>query len=511
MKIRSAKSLMIVGLSVALVAAVVVYWAWGRSHAVAGPASPQKVTVFAAASTKESLSEIAAAFERQTGAKVLLNFAASSTLARQIEAGAAADVFLSADQEWMDYLAAKSLIRKDGRVDLLGNDLVLVAARSGTPAVRMEKGFDLAGSFQGRLSLGDPAHVPAGKYARESLEFFGWWDAMKDRLAPCADVRSALRLVETGETPLGIVYATDAAASTGVAVVAAFPPGSHKPIVYPAALASTASAAGERFLRYLQGEVAREIFRRHGFAFLPPIAATQATEATAPQEDIAAAVMLSLKVALWCMAAIAAPGVALGWLLARKQFAGKVALDAMVHAPLVLPPVVVGYLALLALGRYGPVGRCLDAAGIRLAFTWHGAVVVAGIMALPLMVRAVRLAIELADPRLEQAAATLGASPARVFATVTLPLALPGVVSGLVLAFARSLGEFGATITFAGNIEGQTRTLPLAIYSLTASPGGDSPAMTLVLISLGLSLGAILISEVLADRLRRRLAGAQPC
>jgi molybdate transport system permease protein len=216
--------------------------------------------------------------------------------------------------------------------------------------------------------------------------------------------------------------------------------------------------------------------------------------------------MLSLKVALWCVAAVTVPGIALGWLLARRNFAGKNVLNALVHAPLVLPPVVIGYLALLTLGRQGPVGRWLDAMGVHLAFTWQGAVVAAAIMAMPLMVRAVRLAIELADTRLEQAAATLGASPLRVFATVTLPLAMPGVVSGLVLAFARALGEFGATITFVGNIEGQTRTLPLAIYSLISCPGGESSAMTLVLASLGLSLGALLVSEALAGRLRRRVA-----
>jgi molybdate transport system permease protein len=216
--------------------------------------------------------------------------------------------------------------------------------------------------------------------------------------------------------------------------------------------------------------------------------------------------MLSLKVALWCVAAVTVPGIALGWLLARRNFAGKNVLNALVHAPLVLPPVVIGYLALLTLGRQGPVGRWLDAMGVHLAFTWQGAVVAAAIMAMPLMVRAVRLAIELADTRLEQTAATLGASPLRVFATVTLPLAMPGVVSGLVLAFARALGEFGATITFVGNIEGQTRTLPLAIYSLISCPGGESSAMTLVLASLGLSLGALLVSEALAGRLRRRVA-----
>jgi molybdate transport system permease protein len=417
-------------------------------------------------------------------------------------------VFLSADQEWMDYLAGKNLIRKDSRLDLLGNELVLIAAKDGPKSVKMEKGFDLAASFEGRLAVGDPASVPVGMYAQQAMENLGWWAALKGRLAPTADVRSGLRLVEVGEARVGIVYATDAATSKKVTVIGVFPADTHKPILYPVALTAGASPAAERFLRALQGEPAKQVFLRYGFIFVPKTAATGPATSSAQTQDIGPAVMLSLKVALWCVAAVTVPGIALGWLLARRNFAGKSVLNALVHAPLVLPPVVIGYVALLTLGRYGPVGRWLDAMDIHLAFTWQGAVVVAAVMAMPLMVRAVRLAIELADVRLEQAAATLGASPLRVFATITLPLALPGVVSGLVLAFARALGEFGATITFVGNIEGQTRTLPLAIYSLTSCPGGESSAMTLVLASLGLSLGALLVSEALASRLRARLAVA---
>ena len=225
--------------------------------------------------------------------------------------------------------------------------------------------------------------------------------------------------------------------------------------------------------------------------------------------EAAQAIWLSLKVALWCMLAVAVPGVALGWLLARKQFPGRAVVNAIVHAPLVMPPVVVGYLALISLGRSGVIGRFLEETlGIHLAFTWKGAVVVSAIMGLPLMVRSVRLAMELVDRRLESAAAVLGAGPLRVFATVTLPLALPGVLAGLVLAFARSLGEFGATITFAGNIVGQTQTLPLAIFSRTQSPGGDAQALGLAGISLLLALGALAVSELLTRRAARRVAGA---
>jgi molybdate transport system permease protein len=216
------------------------------------------------------------------------------------------------------------------------------------------------------------------------------------------------------------------------------------------------------------------------------------------------ALALSVRVAAWCVAVTVLPGVAAGWLLARRDFPGKSIVDAVFHLPLVLPPVVVGYLLLVTLGRYGPIGGFLhDALGIDLAFNVAAAVIASAIMGFPLMVRAVRLAIELVDRRLEDAARTLGAGPVRVLLTVTLPLALPGILSGMVLSFARSLGEFGATITFAGNIAGRTRTLPAAVFTYTQIPGGDAPAMRLVLISALLSLVTLVVAEALARRARR--------
>ncbi|MFO1431982.1 MAG: molybdate ABC transporter permease subunit [Candidatus Competibacteraceae bacterium] len=215
---------------------------------------------------------------------------------------------------------------------------------------------------------------------------------------------------------------------------------------------------------------------------------------------------LSVKIGLWCTALIAIPGVLLGWLLARKQFYGKALVDGLVHLPLVLPPVVPGYLLLLLFGRRGPLGQWLyQTFGVTLAFNWKGAVIASAVMALPLMVRAVRLAMSLVDTRLEAAARSLGAGSWRVFFTITLPLSLPGVLTGLILAFARSLGEFGATITFVGNVAGETRTLPLAIFTATQTPGGEAQALRLVLLSLLLALGALLASEIAARRLQRSL------
>ncbi|MFW5732770.1 MAG: molybdate ABC transporter permease subunit [Planctomycetota bacterium] len=223
-----------------------------------------------------------------------------------------------------------------------------------------------------------------------------------------------------------------------------------------------------------------------------------------------AAALLSVKVALGCVAIVAVPGIAVGWLLARKQFPGKALLDALVHAPLVMPPVVTGYLLLMVFGAGGPVGRWMDnALGISPAFTWMAAVLASAVVSFPLLVRSVRVAVELVDHRLEQAGATLGASPWVVLRRVTLPLALPGVLAGLVLAFARSMGEFGATATFAGNIPGQTRTLPLAIFTATQAPGGDEVAMTLAGVSVLISVLALVASELVTRRLRARLETAR--
>jgi molybdate transport system permease protein len=217
------------------------------------------------------------------------------------------------------------------------------------------------------------------------------------------------------------------------------------------------------------------------------------------------ALTLSLRVALWSVLTSLPAGLLVAWVLARREFIGKSALNAIVHLPLVLPPVVVGYLLLVLLGREGPLGRLLyDLFGVSLPFTWEGAALAAAVMAFPLMVRAMRLSLEGVDQRLEAAARTLGARPIGVFLTITLPLMAPGVVVGALLGFARSLGEFGATITFAANIPGETRTLPLALYTLTQTPGGESAALRLAALSVTLSLAALAASEYAARRLHAR-------
>ena len=217
------------------------------------------------------------------------------------------------------------------------------------------------------------------------------------------------------------------------------------------------------------------------------------------------AVRLSLLVAITATAASLIPGIAVAWLLARGRFWGKSLVDTLVHLPLIMPPVVTGYLLLILFGKRGPIGSFLDQAfGIVFAFRWTGAALACAVMGFPLMVRAIRLSIEAVDTRLESAAGTLGANPLWIFATITLPLCLPGVIAGAILSFAKSMGEFGATITFVSNIPGETQTLPSAIYTFTQVPGGDAGALRLTLVSVAISMLALLGSELLARRIGAR-------
>ena len=220
------------------------------------------------------------------------------------------------------------------------------------------------------------------------------------------------------------------------------------------------------------------------------------------------AVALSLRVSFWATLVSLPLAIFVAHVLARWSFTGRQLLNGFVHLPLILPPVVTGYLLLLTFGTQGPVGGLLQKVGIVFAFRWEGAALAAGIMAFPLMVRAIRLSIEAVDPKLEQASATLGASRIWVFVTVTLPLILPGVIAGAILAFAKAMGEFGATITFVSNIPGQTQTLPSAVYAFLQVPGAESSALRLVIISVVVAMSALLLSEVISKRIARRVAGA---
>ena len=220
------------------------------------------------------------------------------------------------------------------------------------------------------------------------------------------------------------------------------------------------------------------------------------------------AIKLSLKVSGWAVLGSLPLGIFMAWILARWRFPGKGVLDGIIHLPLVLPPVVTGYMLLLMLGRQGVLGKFLyQTLGFTVAFTWKGAVVASGVMAFPLLVRAVRLSVDSVDQNLEKAARTLGAGPIRVFFTISLPLMIPGIITGTILAFARSLGEFGATITFVSNIQGETQTLPLALYSLTQMPDGELGALRLCIVAVILAMAALLASEWMSRRFAAYIKG----
>jgi molybdate transport system substrate-binding protein len=239
------------------------------SAAVAISAADQPtITIFAAASTTDVIQAIAGAYEASNHVKVVYSFASSSTLAKQIEQGAPADLFLSADEKWMDELEDHHSIVPTSRVDLMGNQLVLIEPLAKHLTISVIKGFDIGSAFTGRLAIGDPTNVPCGIYAKQAFLALGWWDGLKDRLAPTLDVRAALRLIEIGESDLAVVYETDAQASSKVAVVATIPDNLHDPIRYPIAVTMTAKPGAAAFLSYLQSPPARAILTSAGFTML---------------------------------------------------------------------------------------------------------------------------------------------------------------------------------------------------------------------------------------------------
>ena len=340
--------------------------------------------------------------------------------------------------------------------------------------VTIGPGFDLAKLVgDGKIAIGDVNAVPAGKYAKAALEKLGVWPAARAEIGAgreCACRADAGR-ARRGHARDRLCHRRQGRA--GVKVVGTFPADSHPPIIYPVAVTDDRETGSRRYLAFLRivgGQGHLRKIRLH----VPD-----------PPDDLITCSISRRR--MDCGPAFAAgrdrgdagrdrrSASPSAWLLARRDFWGKSLLDALVHLPLVLPPVVTGYLLLLTFGRRGPVGALARGAfGIVFAFRWTGAALACGVMGFPLLVRPIRLSIEAVDRRLEQAAGTLGAEPWRVFVTVTLPLALPGVLAGMVLAFAKAIGEFGATITFVSNIPGETQTMSSAIYSLIQMPDGDA-------------------------------------
>lgn len=464
-----------------------------------------ELLVLAASSLTDALPRAVAGWRGPGGARVRFGFDATSRLAPQLGRGAPADLFVSADETWMDWAEEKGLVVPGSRVELLRNELVVV-----TPANRRNGGPEAPSDTDGWRALRHLAlageNVPAGRYAREALERAGAWELVADRVIRGGSVRATLEWVAQGEVTAGVVYRTDARAEPRVRVAFAFPPGPGARVAYHAAITTDAPhpEAARALLSHLRGLEAGGVFEAAGFQ-RPAATEARPPRPVASPADPLTAVRLSLIVALAAVLLGLAPAVGVGWLLARRDFAGKSVLTTAVMVPLVLPPVVTGFVLLTLLGRSSPLGAVLADMGLPVPFTLLGAVVAALAVGLPLYVVAVRGAFEAVDHRLEEVSWTLGRAPRATFRRITLPLALPGIAAGAVLAFARALGEFGATVVLAGNVEGDTRTIALAVYTLLEAPGGQRATWILVGASVALSAAALLGYEALSRRQRRRV------
>jgi molybdate transport system permease protein len=477
----------------------------------AGRPSGEPLVVLAAASLGDVLPRVAELWRARGGGAVELSLAATSRLAPLALEGRA-DLLITADREWMDWVVERGGAEREGVVDLLGNRLVVAVPLDATSAPSSLA--DLAALE--RVALAGET-VPAGRYAQSALTAAGAWDAVAPRVVRGESVRSALEWVARGEAEAGIVYQTDLAVHPGVRLAFVVPPELTPEIVYPAAVLASAPEPTEAaaFLEFLRSGAASAEFAAAGFE---PASASSGlgsaraaadvaaqSPAAAPTPSTTSALLLSLVVALAATLLGLVPALLLGRLLARRDFLGKTLVTTLILLPLVLPPVVTGFLLLSLLGGRGLFGPALAAVGITVPFTLLAPIVAALVVGLPLYVLSVRGAFEAVDARLEEVAWTLGARPRPAFFRVALPLALPGIAAGATLAFARALGEFGATVVLAGNLEGRTRTIPLAVYSLLEAPGGTRGAWVLAGASVLLSLLALAGFELLSRWQRRRL------
>lgn len=444
--------------------------------------------------------------------QVRTNSGPSSGLAAQIEAGAPVDLFLSASPEWGAHLQVRGLTARI--VPLLTNRLVLVVPKGSARQIREPR--DLAQPGIEHVALAGES-VPAGKYAGQALDQLGVLGglAAAGKIVRGQDVRAALAFVERGEADAGIVYATDARSSELVEVVYEFPSELHEPIAYVLVLLQHGQAKPEAvtLFEWLQSPDALKLFESAGFQPLPAVTVPSADSGSSGERMGAAeveAIRLTVLVAAVAVAISLPWAVGVAWVLARWRFPGKFLLETFVNLPLVLPPVVTGYLLLVWFGRQGTLGALLEQwLGLRLVFDWKGAALASAVVGFPLLVRPIRQAFAAVDSNLLGAARTLGAGPWDAFFSVALPLARPGMLSGSVLAFARSMGEFGATLMIAGNIPGVTQTVPLLIYTRLDAPGGGNAVTGLVLVSISVSALALLVGELLEQRGQRRLRGVQ--
>ena len=465
----------------------------------------RKVEVLAAASMADVLPEIAREFEARHGIEVELSFDSTSRVARQIESGAPADVFVSANVQWVDYLDEQNALKPSTRRVFAGNRLVWIE-----PAERPSGAKSLADAVKrkpDRLALADRA-VPAGAYAEQALRHEGYFAGLQPTVVRAPHVRAVVEWVARGEADAGICYRTDAIGRETIRTGFELPLESHDTIQYEAVVTSEATHGhAHSFVRFLVSDYGQRVLQDHGFEPPPAIDATS-TNMTEHDVDIWSPIRISLLVGLLAALFGVLPAIGLGWLLARRDFRGKSLLSTLVLAPLAMPPVVTGFLLLEIFGRRGLIGGWLNEVGLEFTFSRLGAILAAFTVGLPLFVMAARNSFEQVDPVLEDVARSLGDSRWSAFRRVTLPLAWPGIAAGAMLMFARAVGEFGATAVLAGNIEGETRTLALAVYTLLETPGGQNELWWLVGGAIGLSFAAVLGYEWL-NRWQKQRCGVR--
>ena len=482
---------------------------WGLARplwAQESEGSSEPIAVLAAASLQGVLEPALRDWGERRGLSLRLSFDATSRIAHQVEAGHPADLVLTADRAWMDWLVERGVVDAAEPRPLAGGELVVIVAggdpRSPPPSLEA-----LAASGM-RLALAGE-NVPAGRYADQALRGAGVRDELEGSIVRGGSVRSVVEWVARGEVESGVAYASDALGDARLRIAFSIDPALHTPVEYWIA---ARGAAGSALRDTLLSSEIQAILSRDGFVPADrvgrtvrlPDGAVAAQRRSVALPSVRSAITLSLLVALTATMLALVPAIALGWVLARKDFVGKSLVSTLVLAPLVIPPVVTGFLLLWLFGAHGPAGRALALLGMQVPFSWVGAVLAAFVVGFPLFVMSVRGAFEGVDARFEDLARSLGAPPRRTFFRVALPLALPGVGAGMVLAFARALGEFGATIVLAGNAEGETRTIALAVYTLLESPGAQRGVWILVGASVALSFLALGGYEILSRRQRAR-------
>lgn len=445
----------------------------------AGCASSEPtVHVFVAASLEDAVSEVARGW---TDARVVVHADASSRLVRQVEQGAPADIVVTADWAWMKALGAERDF--EAEAVLARNRLAVISN------VPMTDWREVAGVW--RLAMAGEV-VPLGRYSRSALERGGV--VVSGQVVEATQARDVVRWVRAGEADAGMVYLSDAVGMASVLV----PSELHDPIEYPAALLTKTPEAAA-FFEALRA--AQSTYARHGLVGDVGVARSILVDEAGTWGPVWLGALVSL-LALLFSAPFAVAG---GWWLARADFKGKWLVSTVFLAPLVLPPVVTGYLLLFVFGRNGFLGRVLAELGVSLSFSTAGAVLAAAVVGFPLFVLASKNAFESVEPTYLELAQTLGMSRGQVFLRVALPLAFPGVLAGAVLSFGRGLGEFGATVVFAGNMEGVTRTIPLAVYSALEQPGGEAQAWGLAGASVLMSLVCVAGWEAMNAWQRRRM------